>query len=38
MLELPFVLLPAIYCVTGNNIYFYILTVWGAVYGLTTSS
>lgn len=36
MLELPFVLLPAIYCVTGNNIYFYILTVWGAVYGLTT--
>ena len=36
MLELPFVLLPAIYCVTGNNICFYILTVWGAVYGLTT--
>lgn len=36
MLELPFVLLPAIYCVTGNNIYFYILSVWGAVYGLTT--
>lgn len=36
MLELPFVLLPAIYCVTGNNIYFYILAVWGAVYGLTT--
>lgn len=36
MLELPFVLLPSIYCVTGNNIYFYILTVWGAVYGLTT--
>lgn len=27
MLELPFVLLPAIYCVTGNNIYFYILAV-----------
>lgn len=36
MLELPFVLLPSIYCVTGNNIYFYILSVWGAVYGLTT--
>ena len=36
MLELPFVLLPSIYCVTGNNICFYILTVWGAVYGLTT--
>ena len=36
MLELPFVLLPAIYCVMGNNIYFYILAVWGAVYGLTT--
>lgn len=25
-----------IYCVTGNSIYFYILAVWGAVYGLTT--
>ena len=36
MLELPFVLLPSIYCVTGNNIFFYILSVWGAVYGLTT--
>lgn len=36
MLELPFVLLPSIYCVTGNDIYFYILSVWGAVYGLTT--
>ena len=36
MLELPFVLLPSIYCVTGNNICFYILSVWGAVYGLTT--
>ena len=30
MLELPFVLLPSIYCVTGNNIYFYILSVWGS--------
>lgn len=25
-----------IYCVMGNSIYFYILAVWGAVYGLTT--
>ena len=36
MLELPYVLLTDNYCVTGNNICFYILTVWGAVYGLTT--
>lgn len=36
MLELPFVLLPLLFLISGANIYFYILSVWGAVYGVTT--
>lgn len=36
MLELPFVLLPSIYCVTGNNIFSTSFRCGGAVYGLTT--
>lgn len=36
VLELPFVLLPLLFLISGANIYFYILSVWGAVYGVTT--
>ncbi len=36
VLELPFVLLPLLFFISGANIYFYILSVWGAVYGVTT--
>lgn len=33
MLELPFLLLPVFYIFTHNIIWFYVLSVWGAIYG-----
>lgn len=33
MLELPFLLLPVFYIFTHNIILFYVLSVWGAIYG-----
>ena len=33
MLELPFFLLPVFYIFTHNIIWFYVLSVWGAIYG-----
>ena len=36
LLEVPFLLLPLFLMLTGHIIWFYILTVWGAVYGCTT--
>ena len=35
-LELPFLLLPIFYLVTRSLIWFYLLAVWGAVYGTVT--
>lgn len=34
--EMPFVVLPFMFVVTGADIWFYTLTVWGALYGCTT--
>lgn len=36
MLELPFLLLPVFYIFTHNIIWFYVLSVWGAIYGCST--
>ena len=36
VLELPFVLLPLLYYYSGHDLFFYILSVWGAIYGITT--
>ena len=36
LLELPFVLLPWLYYYSGHDLFFYILSVWGAIYGVTT--
>lgn len=36
MLELPFLMLPVFYMITGQVLWFYILSVWGAVYGCVT--
>lgn len=36
LLELPFVLLPLLYYYSGHDLFFYILSVWGAIYGVTT--
>lgn len=36
VLELPFVLLPLLYYYSGHDFFFYILSVWGAIYGVTT--
>ena len=36
MLELPFLLLPVFYVLTRNLVWFYALTVWGAIYGCIT--
>lgn len=33
MLELPFLLLSVFYIFTHNIIWFYVLSVWGAIYG-----
>lgn len=33
MLELPFLLLPVFYIFTHNIIWFYVLSVWRAIYG-----
>lgn len=32
----PFVLLPLLYYYSGHDLFFYILSVWGAIYGVTT--
>lgn len=36
MLELPFLLLPVFYIFTHNIIWFYVLSVWGTIYGCST--
>lgn len=36
LLELPFLLLPLFLILTGHPIWYYILTVWGAIYGCIT--
>lgn len=36
MLELPFLLLPVFYIFTHNIIWFYVLSVWGVIYGCST--
>ena len=36
LLELPFLLLPIFYLLTRQLVWFYLLSVWGAIYGCTT--
>ncbi len=36
LLEVPFLLLPLFFILTAHPVWYYVLTVWGAVYGCTT--